>query len=353
MEALGNPSSDFWRGKRILLTGHTGFKGSWLHYWLNELGAQTAGLSFSGYPKTVLGSSSIPTSLEIDADISTRSWQSQVYDYAPEIVFHLAAQSLVYTGFQDPKTTFETNVVGSLHLLEILESTPSIRVMVVITTDKVYRIEKGNPPRIESDPIGGNDPYSASKGAVELIVRGWPITSKQSLATARSGNVIGGGDDAPKRLIPDLVRAWVEERSISLRSPSGIRPWLHVLEPLRGYLLLAESLYSAPGSRGAYNFAPQISDQVRVDAIAQRAFEFLPPRKGFAINQVTESEFPETPELLLNATKARDELHWQPIWDWTTAVDKSLNWYQQFHEGVSAEKLFKDDIHSYIKELGN
>ena len=265
----------------------------------------------------------------------------------------MAAQSLVYTGYEDPKTTFETNVVGSLHLLEVLRNTPSIRVMVVITTDKVYRIENGNSPRVESDPIGGSDPYSASKGAVELIVRGWPISPEQSLTTARSGNVIGGGDDAPKRLIPDLFRAWADNRSISLRSPSGIRPWLHVLEPLRGYLLLAEKCYSSPGSRGAYNFAPQISDQVRVEAIAQRALEILPPHAGFKINNLPEAEFPETPELLLDGTKASDELNWRPIWDWTTAVEKSLLWYQKFHEGTSAEVLFKQDIHSYIDELGN
>lgn len=353
MEALGTPSADFWKGKRVLLTGHTGFKGTWLHHWLDKLGAQTAGLSYSGYPKTVLGSSSLLTSLEIDADISTRSWQNQVSDFAPEIVFHLAAQALVFTGYQDPKTTFETNVVGSLRLLEILENTPSIRVMVIITTDKVYRIENGNAPHVETDPIGGIDPYSSSKGAVELMVRGWPISSTQSIATARSGNVIGGGDDAPKRLIPDLIRAWGAHRTISLRSPSGIRPWLHVLEPLRGYLLLAEKGFSSPGSRMAYNFAPRISDQVRVEAIARRAMEILSPHAGFAIDQLPEAEFPETPELLLDATKAGDELNWRPIWDWTTAVDKSLLWYQQFHEGVSAEKLFKQDIASYITELGN
>lgn len=353
MEALGVPSESFWNGKRVLLTGHTGFKGSWLHYWLNEYGAHTAGLSFSGYPKTVLGTPIIPTSLELDADISKVGWQKQVSDYAPEIVFHLAAQSLVYTGYQDPKTTFETNVVGSLHLLEVLRNTPSIRVMVMITTDKVYRIENGNTPRVESDPIGGSDPYSASKGAVELIVRGWPTSPEQSLVTARSGNVIGGGDDAPKRLIPDLFRAWADNQSISLRSPSGIRPWLHVLEPLRGYLLLAEKSYSSPGTRGAYNFAPRISDQVRVESIAQRALEILPPRAGFEINNLPTAEFPETPELLLDGTKASDELNWRPIWSWTTAVDKSLRWYQQFHEGISAEALFKQDIHSYINELEN
>lgn len=355
METLtgATPNRSFWKDKRVLLTGHTGFKGTWLLQWLTELGADVAGVSFSGYPKTVLEISTTPLVMEIDADISKRAWQKQIIDYAPEIVFHLAAQSLVFTGLKDPRTTFETNVVGSMHLLELLESIPSIRVMVVITTDKVYRIEKGNRPRIEIDPIGGNDPYSASKGAIELMVNCWPISSNQSIATARSGNVIGGGDDAPKRLIPDLVRAWKEGQSLFLRSPSGIRPWLHVLEPLRGYLLLAEKCYVSPGSRLTFNFAPNIVDQVRVDAIAQRAVEILPQQDGFAISALSQAEFPETSELLLNASKAYEELNWQPIWRWTTAVDKTLSWYQQFHQGVSADLLFKQDIHSYTKELGD
>ncbi len=352
MEALRIPSADFWKGKRVLLTGHTGFKGVWLHHWLQELGAQTAGLSYSGYPKTVLGAANPSTSMEIDADISTRGWQERVSEFAPEIVFHLAAQALVYTGYQDPKTTFETNVVGSIHLLEILNSTPSIRAMVIITTDKVYRIEKGNPPRIETDPIGGSDPYSASKGAVEIIVRGWPVDSNQSIATARSGNVIGGGDDAPKRLIPDLVRAWQANRPLSLRAPSAIRPWLHVVEPLRGYLLLAENCFLSPGSRLTYNFAPAIADQVNVELIAQRALRILPPRSGFSIDRLQETEFVETSELMLNATKAQQELGWLPIWNWEKAVDRTLSWYLRFHDGESAEKLFKEDINSYIEELG-
>lgn len=355
METLTNAilNGSFWKGERVLLTGHTGFKGTWLLQWLIELGADVARLSFSGYTKTLLGISTTPLLIEIDVDISNSDWQKRISDYAPEIVFHLAAQSLVFTGLKDPKMTFETNVVDSMHVLELLKRVPSIRAMTVITTDKVYRIEKDNRPRIETDPLGSNDPYSASKGAVELMVNCWPINSNQSIATTRSDNVIGGEDDASKRLIPYLVRAWKEGHALSLRSPSGIRLWLLVLEPLRGYLLLAEKCYSSPGARFIFNFAPDILDQVRVDAIAKRVVEILPQREGFTINTLLDAEFPETPELLLNASKAYAELDWKPIWLWTTAADKALNWYQQFHQGVNSDLLFKQDIYSCTEELGN
>lgn len=285
--------------------------------------------------------------MNIDCDIASHDWKKQVLDFSPEIVFHLAAQSLVFTGLRNPVETFETNVLGSLRVLELLESNPSIKTMVIITTDKVYKPEFGTSPRVEGDPIGGIDPYSASKGSVELMVHSWPLNSNQSLATARSGNVIGGGDNAEKRLIPDVIRAWRDATPINLRSPDGIRPWLHVLEPLRGYLLLAESGYLRPGTKNQFNFAPSMTNHVSVRTIAERAVEILPRHNNFLIVTSSDNKFPETSELFLNGSKAFRDLDWMPVWDWEKALEMTLRWYVRFYEGSMAESLIQNDIENY------
>jgi len=351
MEKLGIPSPLFWRDKRVLVTGHTGFKGTWLIHWLNELGAITAGLSYSGYPKTILGNVDMQLDLDIDTDIRSDHWQEKISNFQPQIIFHLAAQSLVYTGMVDPKYTFETNVIGSVHILELMNTITSIVTVVIITTDKVYQIGSGDSPRTEEDPLGGLDPYSASKSAVELIAKAWPIGNDQCLLTARSGNVIGGGDAAKKRLLPDLIRAWNSGKEMNLRSPMGIRPWLHVLEPLRGYLLLAELGFSPSLSRQSFNFAPSANNHVRVKEIAQRVFVTLPLKQGFEIHEQSTNEFFETKELMLNANKAKTQLYWSPVWGWEKAVDITINWYQKFYQGVDPTTLYKADLDLYINDL--
>jgi CDP-glucose 4,6-dehydratase len=351
VEKLGIPSPSFWRDKRVLVTGHTGFKGTWLMNWLNELGATTAGLSYSGYPKTILGNIDAQIDFNIDADIRGDDWQEKISNFQPQIIFHLAAQSLVYTGIINPQETFETNVIGSIHILELMDTITSIITVVIITTDKVYQIGNGDRPRIEEDPLGGVDPYSASKSAVELIAKAWPIGNEQSLLTARSGNVIGGGDAATKRLVPDLIRAWHSGEVISLRSPMGIRPWLHVLEPLRGYLLLAEFGFTQNSLRQSFNFAPSPDNHVMVKEIAQRALATLPSNHGFAIQEQSTIEFFETKELMLNATKAKTQLNWSPIWGWEKAVDITFNWYQKFYQGVNPTSLYKADLDFYVNDL--
>lgn len=315
------------------------------------MGAEIAGLSFSGYGSTVLERSSAPLSLDIDQDIGTRLWQAEVADFAPQIIFHLAAQSLVFTGLHDPVGTFETNFMGSLHVLELFQTLPSIQTIIVATTDKVYEISDGDSAKIETDALGGKDPYSASKGTVELLARSWPITSTQRLLTGRSGNVIGGGDSSPKRLIPDLVRAWKNNDELFLRSPSGIRPWLHVLEPLRGYILLAERSKTLTQNKAAFNFAPPKSDHVSVINLADRAMNCLPSRDGFKIVESSNDTFPETLELLLDSSKAKKVLDWYPVWSWDTAVDKTLGWYKQYFEGRGASLLIQKDIHDYLLDL--
>jgi CDP-glucose 4,6-dehydratase len=351
--ALGIPSQTFWSGRKVLLTGHTGFKGIWMSHWLRFLGAEVMGLSYSGYESTVLYKSPSLVTAEIDNDLLSRKWQEKVTDFAPEIVFHLAAQSLVYSGFLDPVKTFETNTVGSLHVLELLKRVPSIKTILITTTDKVYRINSGEKPRVETDPIGGSDPYSASKGTVELMAHAWPLGGNQKIFTVRSGNVIGGCDASPKRLLPDLVSAWKADQPVTLRSPLGIRPWLHVLEPLRGYLVLAERANQFASSREAFNFAPSASDHVNVGAIAERAFNVLPKRGEFKVAQSLTEEFPETLELLLDATKARDLLDWKPVWNWKTAVDRTLEWYIDFYDGKNPESLFQRDLEAHIKDFEN
>lgn len=351
MEKLGVPSSTFWKGKRVLITGHTGFKGTWLMNWLNLLGASIAGLSYSGYPKTVLGNVDAALDFVLDADISDDDWQERISKFQPEIVFHLAAQSLVFTGIVNPQETFKTNVIGSIKILELMNTISSIITVVIITTDKVYQITNQHHPRKEEDPLGGLDPYSASKSAVELIAKAWPIDERQSLLTARSGNVIGGGDDATKRLVPDLIRAWRLGEAINLRSPMGIRPWLHVLEPLRGYLLLAEIGFSHPSLRQSFNFAPNLNNHVRVKEIAQRALATLPASSGFEIREESTFEFFETKELVLDATKAKTQLNWAPVWGWEKALEMTLKWYQKFYQGTAPALLYKSDLESYIKDL--
>jgi CDP-glucose 4,6-dehydratase len=349
----GIPSQTFWSGRKVLLTGHTGFKGIWMSHWLKFLGAEVMGLSYSGYESTVLCKPPSLVMAEIDHDILSRDWQEKVVDFAPEIVFHLAAQSLVYSGFLNPVKTFETNTVGSLHVLELLEKVPSIKTVVITTTDKVYKINRGDKPRVESDPIGGSDPYSASKGTVELMAHAWPLGSNQKIFTVRSGNVIGGGDASPKRLLPDLVRAWKVDQPVTLRSPFGIRPWLHVLEPIRGYLVLAERANQLPLSREAFNFAPSTNDHVNVGSIADRAYNVLPKRGDFNVIQSSTEEFPETLELLLDASKARDLLDWKPVWTWKTAVDRTLEWYVDFYDGKNPESLFQRDLEAHITDFEN
>ena len=274
--------SEFYKGKRVLVTGHTGFKGSWLSIWLNEMGAVVGGISQDpSSDKDNYSLSDISGHLDLDAraDIRNGHWLKEIItEWKPDIVFHLAAQPLVRLSYSFPVDTFETNVLGTINVMEAIRLTPSVRSAVMITTDKCYENKEQIWGYRENDPMGGHDPYSASKGAAELAISSWrrsffntetlPDGQHQQIASARAGNVIGGGDWAKDRIVPDCIRALEEGRPVEIRSPHAVRPWQHVLEPLSGYLLLAKLMWEHPnqynGTHGCHRTAETDARQTKV-----------------------------------------------------------------------------------------
>jgi CDP-glucose 4,6-dehydratase len=345
-------NQNFWNNKRVLVTGHTGFKGSWLTYWLKVKGAQVCGLSLD--PIT---SPSLWDELEINLgefdireDIRGNQWVKKVIDFQPEIVLHLAAQPLVVTGWQQPLLTFDTNVSGTGNLLNELNHLQSVRTILVITTDKVYKLDGQIITRKESDELGGKDPYSASKAAVELLVASWPVRDDISIATARSGNVIGGGDWSEDRLIPDVIRAGLTNTSLEVRNPNAIRPWQHVIEPIYGYLLMAEAMHSRFATPAAMNFGPLAENQVTVEEIIFFSREVL-PRDYKLEQQLTPGKYKESDYLLLDSELAKSQLGWEPLLSWKEAVSLSLDWYLDFQNGMTARELVDRDILFYLNKL--
>lgn len=272
------PDSSFWRGKRVLLTGHTGFKGAWLALWLQRLGAQVTGLALAPATTPALftlagvaqGMDSHVCDVRDAAAVAARVRAAQ-----PDVLLHLAAQALVRPGYAAPLDTFATNVMGTAHVLDALRGLDSVRVAVVVTTDKVYRNREWAYPYREDDALGGHDPYSASKAASELVAASYRdsflAVQGVAVATARAGNVIGGGDWAEDRLIPDAVRAWEQGATLHIRHPQATRPWQHVLEPLAAYLRLAEVLWQRPQRAGAYNFGPLPHEAATVQHVIELA----------------------------------------------------------------------------------
>jgi CDP-glucose 4,6-dehydratase len=343
---------NFWNSKRVLVTGHTGFKGSWLTYWLKVKGAHVCGLSLD--PTT---SPSLWGELEIDLgefdireDIRGNKWAKKVIDFQPEIVLHLAAQPLVGTGWQHPLLTFDTNVSGTGNLLNELNQLQSVQTILVVTTDKVYKLDGQIITRKENDELGGSDPYSASKAAVELLVASWPMRNDISIATARSGNVIGGGDWSENRLIPDLIRAGLTSSSLEVRNPNAIRPWQHVIEPIYGYLLMAEAMHSRVATPVAMNFGPLVENQITVEEIITFSKEVFPSNYKLE-QQLTPGKYEESDYLLLDSELAKSQLGWEPLLSWKEAVSLSLDWYLDFQGGMTAKELVDRDILFYLNKL--
>lgn len=342
----------FWRGKRILLTGHTGFKGAWLHFWLKQLGAHVHGLSL--VPDTT---PSLYALLANDgahakgiADLRDRiAVQAVVQKARPEIVFHLAAQPLVRAGYREPVETFETNVQGTVNLLDALRGTADLRAVVVVTTDKVYENPESGLPFAETDPLGGYDPYSASKAAADIVTasyrRSFFLPRGVGLASARAGNVIGGGDWAADRLIPDTVRALTSGRSLDIRRPDAVRPWQHVLEPLRGYMLLAEALWNRPEFGPAYNFGPDPRSTATVREILELSGGHYDLSR---INWGDGGDGPHEAGLLtLDSSKAATELGFAPRLTLADTVSRTWKWYHGFASGMSAADLCLADLIAY------
>ena len=329
----------FFQGRRVLITGHTGFKGSWLTLWLNRLGAQITGISL---PPTT--TPSLASLLAIDTlcehhicDIrDPRALTSLVQKAKPEIVFHLAAQPLVRASYRHPLDTFSTNIMGTAHLLEALRQVDSVKSVVMVTTDKVYQNKEWLYPYRENDRLGGHDPYSASKAASELVVASYrdAFLADQgvAIATARAGNVIGGGDWSEERLIPDAVRAWQNKRPIEVRSPEAIRPWQHVLEPLFSYMQLAKTLYAQADLAGAYNFGPNANEAATVREVIDIA------RQVYGAGEVnyhqTEGVLHEAALLMLDTSKSIKVLKNLPVWSLNQTIQKTFDWYRASNQEI-------------------
>lgn len=341
-----------WAGTRVLVTGHTGFKGAWLCHWLLRLGAKVSGLSLAPQTEPNLFAL-IGLSNRVDSRIcdirDSRAVTEQVTDLAPQFVFHLAAQALVRTGYREPVTTFASNTLGTAHVLAALRGLPDLRAIVVATTDKVYKNHEHLKPYVESDELGGRDPYSASKAAAEMVVssfrqsyfqpRGVPVVS------VRAGNVIGGGDWAEDRLIPDAVRAWSSNLPLEVRHPDAVRPWQHVLEPLHGYLLLAQRVAGAPTLVDTLNFGPDLADCLSVRSVVETA------RQHFGKGEVlwgNEMHGPhEAGLLLLDNSKARTVIGATPRWTTALAIERTLKWYRGLASGESAVALCHADFDAF------
>ena len=333
---------EFWRGRSVLVTGHTGFKGAWLSLWLQSMDARVIGLA-AGIPTTpsLYELARVGDGLtEITADVrDAHALRSACIRHEPEVVIHMAAQPFVRRSFIDPRATYETNVLGTVNVLEAVRATPSVRVVVNVTSDKCYdnRPEREQRPFVETDPMGGHDPYSNSKGCAELVVDAYlrsffvPVPAGPRLGSARAGNVIGGGDWGEDRLIPDIMRGALEGEPIAVRNPEAVRPWQHVLNPLSGYLRLAEALASARGLQGGWNFGPALDDARPVRWIADRLSELWPDELQWELDPGPHPH--EAHFLALDSTKAREQLGWTPTWGLDEALCGTVAWYRALRDG--------------------
>ena len=347
--------ADVYRRRRVLITGHTGFKGSWLAMWLNELGAEVCGI---GLPMPYAPSHFSllrPRCRSEFVDINNYEGIRAIFaDFAPEIVFHLAAQSLVRESYQHPVDTFATNVMGTVNVLECLRGTPSVRAAVIVSSDKCYENHGLGLSYTEGDSLGGYDPYSASKGCVEIVTAAYrrsyfnPDDFKRThdmlIASARAGNVIGGGDWASDRIVPDLMKAAANDGVTSIRNPEAIRPWQHVMEPLSGYLTLGQHLLQGDkDAASAWNFGPDNNNVLTVVKIAELAKKIW-PKISFTIAKNPGAPH-EATTLRLNCDKAKQELRWHGVWDASEAVARAVTWYRDYYE--QSKLNGEDDLHDY------
>ena len=360
----------FWTGKRVLLTGHTGFKGSWLALWLNELGAQVTGVGLRPETKPNLFSQ-LQLTDQVEqhfiADIRNAEVLNEIVKTCqPQVVFHLAAQPLVRRSYRDPLGTWATNVQGSLHMLEALKPLQHNCAVVMVTTDKVYKNRNWDYGYRETDRLGGHDPYSASKAAAELLVASWRASfcgrlphqnPHLAIATARSGNVIGGGDWAEDRIVPDAIRALVEDKPVTIRNPGATRPWQHVLEPLAGYLYLAKALFDGHSTEedsnrycSAFNFGPLHEANRCVEQLIEEGFKHWPGKWDSQSDRVS---LHEAERLHLQIDKATRLLNWQPRWNFTTTIERTFKWYKAVNDGADPRQCCIDDLTFYQNQIRN
>jgi CDP-glucose 4,6-dehydratase len=358
VEGLAMMIGSGYRGLRVLVTGHTGFKGSWLSAWLKQLGAEVIGASLPATSDSLFVAAQLASTLtHLEGDVRDRAWLERlVAEHKPDVVFHLAAQALVRESYDQPIETLATNVMGTAHVLEACRSQPSVRAIVVVTTDKVYENREWPWGYREADALGGHDPYSTSKACAELVTTSYRRSffgrEGPGVATARAGNVIGGGDWSKDRILPDIVRAVQANVPARIRNPRAVRPWQHVLEPLAGYLLLGEHLLS--NSRSdlvAVNFGPRDEGAVPVLALAERFVAGL-GRGSLDVQAVDPNAPKETMTLRLDATLARTALGWRPLLSVHDAVDWTAAWYREvMRDPTQAKPTMQRQIDNYLALL--
>ncbi|MBV2352090.1 CDP-glucose 4,6-dehydratase [Synechococcus sp. HK05] len=358
IQSFSHSDRQFWHSQKVLLTGHTGFKGSWLAFWLKELGAQVTGVALEQE-----GRPNLFDQLQLKRLIDHRVGDIRdpdllkaiVNETQPTVVFHLAAQPLVRHSYEEPVATWSTNVMGTIHLLEALRLLDQPCSTVLITTDKVYRNNEWVYGYRENDPLGGHDPYSSSKAAAEIAIASWRSsfcgtaphqTPHLRVASARAGNVIGGGDWAQDRIVPDAMRALSRGEAIVVRNPRATRPWQHVLEPLGGYLQLAEYLSTSAEYSSAFNFGPHLEANRPVRELVEEALRHWP---GAWHDQSDPHALHEASRLNLVIDKAHHQLGWAPRWDFATTVERTINWYRRVQDGqASALECCRDDLAAFL-----
>ena len=367
MEVMGLDIYSFWKNKKVLITGLSGFKGSWLSFWLNQMGADVYGISLE-----TEGNIDLYKDLSLAKELGSKNYIFDIRDKTklaktvdhikPDITFHLAAQALVRESYNYPIKTWETNVIGTLNLLQSLTNENYPNAIVAITTDKVYKNNEWEFGYRETDELGGKDPYSASKAACEFAISSWRSSfcnynssshnkNYLKIASARAGNVIGGGDWSKDRIVPDLIRSIKNKNKLILRNPYYTRPWQHVLEPLYGYLILGMKLIKDDNPpESAFNFGPTLKSNKTVLELVKHSFEEWPGEYIFDENK----KHPNEEKLLsLQIEKSYQILKWEPTWDFNKTIKKTILWYKKNDEGASAKDCCLEDINDYVKELEN
>jgi len=349
--------SAFWKGRKVFITGHTGFKGSWLTLWLNQIGAEVVGYALE--PPTdpsIFHEARVSRALSehVNADIcDTDTFKVAMQSAAPEIVIHMAAQSLVRDSYTDPVRTYATNVMGTVNLFEAVRQTSSVKAVLNITTDKCYENKEWVWGYRENEPMGGYDPYSSSKGCAELVSSAYRQSflhdESVALATARAGNVIGGGDWANDRILPDAIRAFINGKLLMVRNPMAIRPWQHVLEPLSGYLMLCQQLIQQPKAFSqAWNFGPNDEDAKPVSFIADTMVRQWGQGVQWHLDKGAHPH--EAHYLKLDCSKAKSELCWQPLWGLESALDATVRWYKAWHNNEDMHEFTLQQIQAYQRD---
>ena len=356
---MGNLNLDIFKGKSVFITGHTGFKGSWLSFWLTELGAKVTGFALEPeQPQILFNQLSLRDKIHhITGDL--RDEKKLLYEMQnanPEFVFHLAAQSLVRTSYQEPQLTFATNVLGSVNLLEAVRKCESVRSLVYITSDKCYLNKEWVWGYRENDELGGPDPYSASKACAEHVFKSYYLSyfiarAHFGCGSTRAGNVIGGGDYSYDRIVPDLIKSVVTNKALELRNPNSTRPWQHVLDPLYGYLTLASKLYEQPKffSGGSWNFGPSGNSIRKVSELVDKLSNVLQQEIKIKVNH--SATMPEATLLHLSIDKAKDLLKWNPKWEFDIAVQKTGEWYKQMISAADITDITRKQILDFSKTV--